>query len=154
MPMKMPEPNPTLMVKYCDDILPSMLADGCAVEADLASEIAADVMQRAEALATLSGRAQDIVIAPFVEEMFDHKPLGAGLDLKAKVTVVVRNSALERAHHDGLWPPESKRSQRSPQARCRTSSLPAAASPSTIKGRIRSSDWKSATPERGHASTP
>jgi hypothetical protein len=35
-----------------------------------------------------------------VEEVFDHRPLEAELDLKAKVTFIVRNSALEQAHHD------------------------------------------------------
>ncbi|MEU8086943.1 hypothetical protein AB0B57_25425 [Micromonospora sp. NPDC049101] len=42
-----------------------------------------------------------MLIAPFVEEVFDHKPLASPLDLKAKVTLVVRNSLIEQAHHDG-----------------------------------------------------
>ncbi|WP_433205348.1 hypothetical protein ACQP00_37650 [Dactylosporangium sp. CS-047395] len=33
--------------------------------------------------------------------MFDHKPLDASLEIKAKVTIVVRNSLLEQSHHDG-----------------------------------------------------
>lgn len=99
--MSMIDPDPSRMVKYCDEILPMLLTDACGVEAGLASEIADDVMQRAEAFATLSDRAQDILIAPFVEEVFDHRPLEAPLDLKAKVTLVVRNSALESAHHSG-----------------------------------------------------
>lgn len=97
----MTEPDPNHMVEYCDDILPKILIDVCGVDADLAHNIAADVMNRAEALATMPPRAQDILIAPFVEEVFDHKPLGTSLDLKAKVTLVVRNSILENAHHDG-----------------------------------------------------
>jgi hypothetical protein len=36
-----------------------------------------------------------------VEEVFDHEPLDASLGLGAMVTVVVRNSLLEEAHHDG-----------------------------------------------------
>jgi len=41
-----------------------------------------------------------VLIAPFVEEVFDHEPLDASLDIRAMVTVVVRNSLLEQAHHD------------------------------------------------------
>jgi hypothetical protein len=99
--MSMTEPDPTHMVKYCDTILPGLLTDACGVDAGLASEIAEDVVQRAAAFATLSDRAQDVLIAPFVEEVIDHRPLGAPLDLKAKVTLVVRNGVLEEAHHNG-----------------------------------------------------
>jgi hypothetical protein len=42
-----------------------------------------------------------VLIAPFVEEVFDHEPMETPVDLKAKVTLVVRNSLLEQAHHDG-----------------------------------------------------
>src|SRR4051812_27999682 len=97
----MTAPDPTHMVKYCDQVLPDMLTSACGVEDDLARRIGADVLQRAEALAALPEREQDVLIAPFVEEVFDHKPVGAALDLKAKVTLVVRNSLLEQAHHDG-----------------------------------------------------
>jgi hypothetical protein len=54
-----------------------------------------------EAFAARPDCEQDVLIAPFVEEVFDHRPSDAPLDLKAKVTVVVRNSLLEQAHHDG-----------------------------------------------------
>ncbi|MFG1652481.1 hypothetical protein ACGFIE_21385 [Micromonospora sp. NPDC049275] len=97
----MTAPDPTRMVKYCRDALPSMLTEVCDVDDDLAHRIGDDVLQRAEALAALPQREQDVLIAPFVEEVFDHKPLAAPLDLKAKVTLVVRNSLLEQAHHDG-----------------------------------------------------
>ncbi|GAA0458322.1 hypothetical protein Aca07nite_64640 [Actinoplanes capillaceus] len=97
----MTEPDPTRWFTYGEEILPKLLTQACGVEAGLADGIAGDVMQRAEAFATLSDRAQDVLIAPFVEEVFDHRPLGAALDLKAKVTLIVRNSALEQAHHDG-----------------------------------------------------
>ncbi|MGJ3227105.1 hypothetical protein ACQEUV_17340 [Micromonospora aurantiaca (nom. illeg.)] len=97
----MTEPDPAYMIKYCDEVLPKMLINACGVEPALADKIATDVMQRAEAFATLSDRAQDILIAPFVEETFDHRPVSAPLDLKAKVTLVVRNSLLEDAHHNG-----------------------------------------------------
>lgn len=97
----MSSPDPTHMIKYCDELLPDLLTSACEVDEDLARRVGADVLQRAEALATLPTRDQDVLIAPFVEEVFDHKPLGSPLDLKAKVTLVVRNSLLEQAHHDG-----------------------------------------------------
>ena len=88
------------MIRYCGELLPDLLTT-CEVDEDLARRIGADVLRRAEALAALPTRDQDVLIAPFVEEVFDHKPLGSPLDLKAKVTLVVRNSLLEQAHHDG-----------------------------------------------------
>ncbi|MET8090533.1 hypothetical protein [Micromonospora sp. NPDC005220] len=97
----MTAPDPTHMVKYCRDVLPSMLIEACDVDEDLAHRIGDDVLQRAEALAALPQREQDVLIAPFVEEVFDHEPLASPLDLRAKVTLVVRNSLLEQAHHDG-----------------------------------------------------
>jgi hypothetical protein len=97
----MTSPDPDLMIKYCGEVLPDLLTTVCGVDIELAQRIGADVLQRAEALATLSARDQDVLIAPFVEEVFDHKPLDSSLDLKAKVTLVVRNSLLEQAHHAG-----------------------------------------------------
>jgi hypothetical protein len=97
----MTAPDPTLMVKYCRDVLPSMLIEACDVDEDLARRIGDNVLRRAEALAAFPQREQDVLIAPFVEEVFDHKPLESPLDLKAKVTLVVRNSLLEQARHDG-----------------------------------------------------
>src|SRR6266545_2316369 len=97
----MTNPDPNHMITYCGQMLPDLLTTACGVDSDLAHRIGADVLHRAEALATLSPRDQDLLIAPFVEEVFDHKPLDSPLDLKAKVTLVVRNSLLEQAHHDG-----------------------------------------------------
>ncbi|WP_328848575.1 hypothetical protein [Micromonospora zamorensis] len=97
----MTAPDPTHMVKYCRDVLPSMLTEACDVNEDLAHRVGDDVLQRAEALAVLPQREQDVLIAPFVEEVFDHEPLASPLDLRAKVTLVVRNSLLEQAHQDG-----------------------------------------------------
>lgn len=97
----MSAPDPAHMVKYCDQVLPDLLTSACDVDPDLARRIGADVLRRAEALATLPQRQQDVLIAPFVEEVFDHEPVDSPLDLKAKVTLVVRNSLLEQAHHDG-----------------------------------------------------
>jgi hypothetical protein len=97
----MTSPDPNHMITYCGEVLPELLTSACKVDSDLAQRIGVDVLQRAEALATLSAREQDGLIAPFVEEVFDHKPIDSPLDLKAKVTLVVRNSLLEQAHHDG-----------------------------------------------------
>ncbi|GAA3781261.1 hypothetical protein GCM10022225_82060 [Plantactinospora mayteni] len=97
----MSAPDPNYMIKYCKEQLPALLADACEVDVDLAHQIGEDVLSRAEAFATLSTREQDVLIAPFVEEVFDHEPLDAPLHLRAKVTVVVRNSLLEQAHHAG-----------------------------------------------------
>jgi hypothetical protein len=97
----MSSPDPNHMIKYCNEVLPDLLTSACEVDEDLARRIGVDVLQRAEALATLSTRDQDVLIAPFVEEVFDHEPLDSPLDLTAKVTLVVRNSLLEQAHHDG-----------------------------------------------------
>lgn len=71
------------------------------MEEGLAHRIGEDVLARAEAFAALDVVDQDVFIAPFVEEVFDHEPLDASLELRAKATVVVRNSLLEEAHHNG-----------------------------------------------------
>jgi hypothetical protein len=97
----MTNPDPNHMIKYCDELLPDLLTSACEVDEDLARRIGDDVLHRADALAALPTRDQDVLIAPFVEEVFDHKPLDSPLNLKAKVTLVVRNSLLEHAHHDG-----------------------------------------------------
>jgi hypothetical protein len=97
----MAAPDPSLMIKYCGEVLPGTLTDACDVPADLAERIGEDVLARAEAFALLPQQEQEVLVAPFVEEVFDHEPLDASLGLKAMVTVVVRNSLLEEAHHDG-----------------------------------------------------
>ena len=98
----MATPDPSLMIKFCDEMLPGMLTDACDVPADLAERIGEDVLARAaEAFAMLPQHEQEVLVAPFVEEVFDHEPVDASLGLKAMVTVVVRNSLLEEAHHDG-----------------------------------------------------
>ncbi|MEV6600162.1 hypothetical protein AB0M36_25440 [Actinoplanes sp. NPDC051346] len=53
----------------------------------LARRIGADVSLRAEALAS-SQRDQEVMSAPFVEEVYDHEPVDISLDLKVKVTLV------------------------------------------------------------------
>jgi hypothetical protein len=81
----MTSPDPNQMSKYCGEAMPHMLVNACVVDRDLAHRIGVDVLGRAEALASLSTREQDVLIAPFVEKVFDHEPLDAPLDLKAKV---------------------------------------------------------------------
>jgi hypothetical protein len=112
----MTNPDPNRMIKYRDELLPDLLTSACEVDEDLARRIGDDVLHRAEALAALPTRDQDVLIAPFVEEVFDHKPLDSPLDLKAKVTLVVRNSLLEQANHDGPWTRASSRSPSTPLA--------------------------------------
>ena len=97
----MSDPDPGHLTVYCREVLPDMLTGACEVNPSLAQQIGADVLLRAEAFAALPSREQDVLIAPFLEEVFDHEPLDAPLALKAQVTVVVRNSLLEQAHHDG-----------------------------------------------------
>ncbi|WP_157239410.1 recombinase family protein [Catenuloplanes japonicus] len=95
-------PDPGFMVAYCDQTLPGMLTDVCEVEPGLARRIGVAVLARAEELAVRPPREQDVLIAPFVEESFDREPTDAPLDLKAKVTLVVRNEPLlDRACRDG-----------------------------------------------------
>jgi hypothetical protein len=79
-------PDPTLMTKYCLEVLPEMLIQAGDVDENLAHRIGVDVLQRANASATLPKREQDVLVAPFVEEVFDHEPLDSSLDLKAQVT--------------------------------------------------------------------
>ena len=97
----MTTPDPNLMIEYCRVVLPGMLTDGCNVQPDLAGLIGEDVLARADAFAALPHVDQEVLVAPFVEEVFDHEPHDVSPGLKAKVTIVVRNSLLEQAHHDG-----------------------------------------------------
>ncbi|MDP9794927.1 hypothetical protein J2S43_003439 [Catenuloplanes nepalensis] len=94
-------PDPGFMIAYCEQTLPGMLTDVCEVPAELAHRIAVDVLRRAEALASLPTREQDVLIAPFVEEAFEQEPIDAPLDLKAKVALVVRNGLLDDAIRAG-----------------------------------------------------
>ena len=95
-------PDPEFMVAFCEQTLPGMLTDVCEVPGELAHRIGRDALRRAEALASLPAREQDVLIAPFVEEAFDQEPADAPLDLKAKVAVVVRNGLLDAAIRDGV----------------------------------------------------
>jgi hypothetical protein len=95
------EPDPTVMTQFCHEVVPSMLTSGCGVNAPLAAAIGADVLSRARSFAALADPVRDVLMTPFIEEVFDHEPPGATLEMKAAVTVVVRNSLLEEAHTNG-----------------------------------------------------
>jgi hypothetical protein len=95
------EPDPTVMARFCQEILPLVLADDCGVDAGLATGIGADMLARAVAFAALGDPVRDVLMTPFIEEVFDHEPADTTLEVKAAVTVVVRNSLLEQAHADG-----------------------------------------------------
>lgn len=93
--------DPDAMTEFCHRILVRMLHEGCHVPLAQARAIGDDVLFRAEAFAGLTPEERDILMAPFVEEVFDHEPADASLELKAAVAVVVRNSLLEDAHAHG-----------------------------------------------------
>jgi hypothetical protein len=97
-------PDPNHMIKFCREVMPDVLAEACEVEPEFAWRIGEDVLARAEAFAALSEREQDVVIAPFVEEVFDHEPREVSLAAKAQVTVVVRNTR-GRPPSLGISPP-------------------------------------------------
>jgi len=90
------------MLRLSREMLPSLLEEVCDVSSRDALSIGEDILARAEDFAALDQRTRDVLIAPFVEEVIDHEPAGDEPDLKAAVTVVVRNSALETVHASGL----------------------------------------------------
>jgi hypothetical protein len=98
----MTDPDPAHMLHYCSTVVPDMLTTVCGVDVDLAHRIGCDILDRAEAFAALTASDQRVLIVPFLEEAAHHQPLDASVDSRAKVTVVVRYSLLEQAHHDGL----------------------------------------------------
>jgi hypothetical protein len=96
------EPEPTLMTKFCCEVVPAMLHDVCQVEAAEAKAVGAEILARANAFAALDQHSQDVITSPFVEEVFDHEPADAPLTLTAAVAVVARNSGLEDLHSRGV----------------------------------------------------
>jgi hypothetical protein len=78
-----PQPDPDHMIRFCREVLPDMLVQACRVEASEASAVGEDVLARATAFAALPQRAQDVLIAPFAEEVFDHEPNTSPLELLA-----------------------------------------------------------------------
>ncbi len=89
------------MRRFCLEAMPSMLADACGVDAELAEVIGRDILARAEAFAVLDRTTQATLSASFVEEVAHYQPAEASARLKAAVCLVVRNSQLEEAHAHG-----------------------------------------------------
>jgi hypothetical protein len=111
-----------------------MPTEACEVQQDLAYRIGEDILERAEAFAALAAEERDVLIAPFVEEVFEHEPLEGPLDLRGKVTVVVRNSLLQQAHHNGPLESGMGAVTRHATGRCPIFSRPDGASPSAMPG--------------------
>lgn len=95
------EPDPTVMARFCREVVPSMLTGACGVDAAQAAAIGEDMLTRALSFAVLGDPDRDVLMSPFVEEVFDHEPPESTLEVKAAVAVVVRNSLLEEAHTNG-----------------------------------------------------
>jgi hypothetical protein len=95
------EPDPTVMTRFCREVVPSILTDGCGVDTALTSAIGEDELSRARSFAALDVPDREVLMTPFIEEVFDHDPPETTLTMKAAVTVVVRNSLLEDAHING-----------------------------------------------------
>lgn len=144
------KPDPYHIVTFCRETLVDMLTSGCRLDAHEAAAIGEDVLSRANSFAALEQRTQDVLTAPFAEEVFGYEPAESPLRLKGAVTVVVRNSLLEEAHAHGpveasgirsittiaaahsrtFWPPGS-RSQRPVPA---TTSSPASPRSTHVRG--------------------
>ena len=92
---------PDAMEQYCRDVVPGVLHDVCEVDLERAGEIARDMLVRGEAFAALDQHAQDVLMGPFIEEVFAYEPVDAPVYLKAAVAIIVRNSHLEEVHADG-----------------------------------------------------
>lgn len=98
----MTELDPHAMTTFCHNLVPRILHEACNVDRAQADAIAQDILERAEAFAALDQTAQRVIASPFIEEVSSYQPLNASAELKAAVTVVVRNSQLEAAHaNDG-----------------------------------------------------
>jgi hypothetical protein len=95
------EPDSTLMTRFCRELLPRMLTDVYGVDLSQSAVIGEDVLSRAQSFAALDDSIRDILMAPFIEEVFDHEPYDASLEFKGAVAVVVRNSLIEKAHANG-----------------------------------------------------
>lgn len=91
-------PDATLMAAFCHDELPALLRDGHGVDPALAAAVGEDVLARAEAFAALAPDAQNILTAPFLEEVVAYRPREALPHIKGAVAVVVRNSRLDELH--------------------------------------------------------
>jgi hypothetical protein len=94
-------PDSGLFRRYCEELLVGLLMKWL-VDRETAAAVAADVLQRGEAVAALDAEYLATLFAPFTEEAFDHTPADAPVWLKAATTLVVRNSKLEELHMAGV----------------------------------------------------
>jgi len=97
----MTDTNPLSLTNYCHTLVPAYLREHCGVDQTAADAIGRDIFARAEAFAALDHGMRRTLSAPFLEEVVTYQPEEASLELKAAVTVVVRNSLLETAHSSG-----------------------------------------------------
>ncbi len=97
----MTDSDPHSLTNYCRELVPTYLHEHCGLDRDEAEQIGRDIFVRAEAFATLDRGAQRTLSAPFLEEVVTYQPEEASLELKAAVTVVMRNSLLETVHAGG-----------------------------------------------------
>jgi hypothetical protein len=71
------------MTRFCREIVPTMLTEACGVDAAQATAIGEDVLARALSFAVLGDPDRDVLMVPFVEEVFDHEPLESTLEMRA-----------------------------------------------------------------------
>jgi len=95
------EPDPGHFERFCRVTVPGILTDVCHADTELAAQVGADILTRAESWAALGDTARDVLIAPFAEEVAEYEPATSPLALKGAVAVVVRGSLLEEAHSHG-----------------------------------------------------
>lgn len=94
------EPDPGRFELFCREMVPEMLTKW-EVSEELARRIGEDILARAGSFAALGQETQDVLIAPFAEEVAYYEPQSAPLPLRGTVAVVVRSSLLEEAHANG-----------------------------------------------------
>ena len=96
------DPDPGHMARFCREVLPALLAEGCGVAAPAVGLVADDILSRAEAVARLDSDSREILAAPSFEESITHEPEEGSPWMKAITTLVIRNSQLEELHANGL----------------------------------------------------
>lgn len=94
-------PDASAMESYCRELLPKVLREACDVDQAMAEEVGRDVYLRARSFAAMNTDDQFVLTAPFVEESYFYEPAQCRYELRAAVTVVVRNSRLEQVHAGG-----------------------------------------------------
>jgi hypothetical protein len=94
------EPDPGRFELFCREVVPELLTKW-GVSEKLARRVGEDILARAGSFASLGQETQDVLIAPFVEEVASYEPQSAPLPLRGTVAVVVRSSLLEEAHANG-----------------------------------------------------